>query len=120
MSGVNDYVGIMRQNSSKVAGGNPNSETDQLKRELIAHYKSNPVKANELIKTVESGTSGNMTANMSLHYNAAVIAIKGYAPPVSSGKLGPDISNTKQNEVDKLKAQGWKPLITEQILLVEG
>jgi len=122
MSSVSDYVGIMRQNGNKVADNNPNSELSQLKTELVAHYKSNPVKANELIKSVESGIAGTMTANMSMHYNAAVIAVRGYTPPAISNRLGPDISNTKQNDLDKLKAQGWRPLneVKEPILLVEG
>ena len=122
MSSVNDYVGVMRQSGNKTADSNPNSELSQLKRELITHYKSNPIKANELIRAVEGGTAGTMTANMSMHYNAAVVAVRGYTAPVVPSKSGPDISNTKQNDLDKLKAQGWKPLneVKEPILLVEG
>ena len=120
MGNVNDYVGIMRQTVASKGTINPNSETNVLKQELITHYKNNLHKAWSLINGIETGNNNSISAEQRLHYDAAVIAARGYSTPASNIKSGVDISNTKQKELNKLKAQGWKPLITEQMLLVEG
>ena len=43
MSNVNQYVNVMRATGTST-GSNPNSEANQLKTELIEHYKFNKTK----------------------------------------------------------------------------
>jgi len=123
MSNVNDYLKVMRQTGIKAAATNPNSETEQLKRELIEHYKTNKLKAEQLIKTVEA--SGEPVTNSpmhKLHYEAAVIAIKGNtATPIvpinkinaPTGMFGAPSALkevTKEDTLRSLYAAGWKPI----------
>jgi len=120
MSGVNDYVNVMRQSATKTVSNNPNSETSQLKNELIEHYKHNKVKAEQLIKVVEaSGQQTTHSPTHRLHYEAAVIAIRGYQQPTTlpPNKIGPptDVFGTpkmatKEDTLKGLYAAGWKPL----------
>jgi len=121
MAGVNDYLNVMRNSGAKAAASNPKSDFNQLQRELIEHYKVNKAKAETLIKNVEaSGTPITSSPTHKMHYEAAVIAIRGYGSPNSTlptskvnaptdmfGKHVP-VSN-RENELSNLEKAGWKP-----------
>ena len=119
MSNVNQYVNVMRATGIK-ANSNPNSETSQLKNELIEHYRFNKSKAEQLIKSVEvNGEQATHSPMHRLHYEAAVIAIRGYQQPTTlpPNKIGPptDVFGapkmaTKEDTLKGLYAAGWKPL----------
>jgi len=112
MSNVNDYLKVMRKSGERVAGTNPDSEMNELKRELIEYYKLNRAKAEELIKSVESNNNNTHSSMHNLHYQSAVIAIKGY-PQVEaikpSNTFGPEPTN-QASELERLQQNGWAPL----------
>jgi len=125
MSNVNQYVNVMRQTGARVAAANPNSDTSGLQRELIEHYKINKAKAEQLIKNVEaSGTPVTSSPVHKMHYEAAVIAIRGYNTPTNlpqPNKVGTptDVFGaagkapmlaSKEDTLKNLYAAGWKPL----------
>ena len=122
MSDVNQYVNVMRTTGAKVAGSNPASEFNQLKLELIEHYKFNKARAEQLIKVVEaSGEPQTTSPTHKLHYEAAVIAIRGPAaatPLMPVSKIGaptdifgaPSRLSNREAEICKLQAAGWTAL----------
>ena len=117
MSSVNNYVNIMRRQGTMRASVNPNSEMSMLKQELIQHYKSNSAKAWALINGVEGNAYSNISAEQRLHYEAAVIAMRGYTTPAP---IQPPTSVPSQiNELQMLKSAGWEELNKpkEQVLL---
>ena len=115
----------MKKTGAAVAASNPNSEFNHLKQELIEHYKINKAKAEQLIKTVEAnGEPTTHSPTHKMHYEAAVIAIRGYQQPTNlpqANKIGaptdvfgaagkaPTLSN-KEDTLKSLYAAGWKPL----------
>lgn len=121
MAGVNDYLNVMRSSGAKAAATNPKSDFNQLQRELIEHYKVNKTKAEALIKNVEaSGTPVTGSPTHKMHYEAAVIAVRGYGSPNSTlptskvntptdmfGKHVP--VSSRENEISNLEKAGWKP-----------
>ena len=108
MSSVNDYVNIMRVSGNKAADANPGSEMSQLKRELIEHYKGNPMRAWALVNGIEAGNYANVSAEQRIHYEAAVIAVRGYnAQPIQKTSTSPQ---PQEDELKKLERAGWKPL----------
>jgi len=111
MSNVNDYLKVMRKTGEKAAQTNPNSEFNQLKLELIEHYKTNKAKAEQLIKSVEVDGQSTQSAMHNLHYQAAVIAVRGHSMPEAkpTNMFGPPIDN-QLSEMEKLKRAGWAPL----------
>lgn len=119
MSNVNQYVNVMRATGTST-GSNPNSEANQLKTELIEHYKFNKTKAEQLIKVVEaSGDPQTTSPTHRIHYEAAVIAVRGYQPvsTVPPNKIGAptDIFGAsklanKESELINLQRAGWMPL----------
>lgn len=120
MSNVNNYVNIMRKQGAAQASINPNSEMSMLKRELIEHYKGNPLKAWALINGIESNSFANISAEQRLHYEAAVIAVRGYNNTIAKPKA--DFTPPSQvNELDTLKKAGWEELNKpkESVLLHE-
>ena len=114
-SNVGQYVNVMRKSSALRVNTNPNSEMSMLKQELIEHYKTNPLKAWALINGVEGGNMENISEGQRLHYDAAVIAVRGYANNTPTSKSAFDQPN-KENELDKLKRAGWQPLSNPQLL----
>jgi hypothetical protein len=112
MSNVNDYLKVMRKTGEKAAQTNPNSEFNQLKLELVEHYKTNKIKAEQLIKSVEIDNQSTQSAMHNLHYQAAVIAVRGY-PQVEaikpSNTFGPEPTN-QVSELERLQQNGWAPL----------
>jgi hypothetical protein len=120
MSGVNNYVNIMRKQGQMRASANPNSEMSMLKQELIEHYKTNTVKAWALINGIESNSFSNISAEQRLHYDAAVIAVRGYSNANNEPKssFNPPV---QVNELDILKQSGWQVLdkSKESVLLHE-
>ena len=105
----------MRKSSALRVNTNPNSEMSMLKQELIEHYKTNPLKAWALINGVEGGNMENISEGQRLHYDAAVIAVRGYTNNTPISKPAFDQPN-KENELDKLKRAGWQPLSNPQLL----
>ncbi len=121
MSDVNGYLNLMRRQGTTRASVNPNSEMSMLKMELIEHYKRNLERANALISGIESNSFANISAEQRMHYDAAVIAVRGY----SAVNKEPSVlfsPPTQVSELEKLKQSGWKPLneVKEAKLLVEG
>lgn len=121
MSNVNNYVNLMRQQNTMRVSANPNSEMSMLKQELIEHYKGNPHKAWALINGIESGDFAKISNEQRIHYDAAVIAVRGYSTP----KVEPKSMFTppsQASELDKLKRAGWQELNkpAEPTLLKEG
>jgi len=125
MPGVNDYLNVMKSTGAKAAATNPKSEFNQMQRELIEHYKVNKSKAEVLIKNVEaSGTPVTSSPTHKMHYEAAVIAIRGYNTPNSTvlpDKVGAPTDMfgaagkapmlaSKEDTLKNLYAAGWKPL----------
>ena len=121
MSNVNQYVNVMRATGAKAAGSNPTSEFSQLKLELIEHYKFNRTKAEQLIKVVEaSGEPQTTSPTHRIHYEAAVIAIRGNAatPLMPVSKIGaptdifgaPSHMSNREAELNKLRTAGWSAL----------
>ncbi len=120
MSDVNGYLNLMRRQGATRASVNPNSEMSMLKMELIEHYKRNPERANALISGIESNSFANISAEQRMHYDAAVIAIRGYNNVIKEPTTlfnPPD----QVNELEKLKQSGWEPLnnLKKPILLHE-
>jgi len=107
MSDVNQYVNVMRQQGSQAAAVNPNSDTNQLQRELIEHYKNNKAKAQAILNGNPQKIFGSDVQRM--HYQAADIAINGYPKPSINNSSIPSIAN-KESEMSKLNKAGWKPL----------
>jgi len=119
MSNVNQYVNVMRATGTKT-NNSPNSESSQLKNELIEHYKLNKAKAEQLIKSVEvNDEQATHSPTHRLHYEAAVIAIRGYQQPnttVPPNKIGaptdvfgaPKVAS-RESELLNLKKAGWVP-----------
>lgn len=117
---VNNYVNVMRRQGQMRSAVDPNSESSLLKHELIQHYKANKEKALALIQGIEKGDFNNTSPEQQMHYNAAVIAIKGYANPVATPNKEFNPLN-KDNELKQLKQAGWKPLTENNyVLLNEG
>jgi len=112
MSNVLDYVKTLRKAGEKVTNTNPNSDTSLLKLELIEYYKNNITKAQELVKSIEENNTPMQSTNHSLHYNAAVIAIRGYSVPTLTKHSNTPVIVDTQTELEKLKSQGWVPLIS--------
>jgi hypothetical protein len=122
MSNVNQYLNVMKQSGVKAAAVNPKSEFNQIQRELIEHYKVNKSKAEVLIKNVEaSGTPITSSPTHKMHYEAAVIAIRGYGPlnntvPPNKVDAPTDVfgrhvpNGNRENELENLTRAGWKPL----------
>lgn len=122
MNEVNNYVNVLRQQGSTRVNSNPQSENSLLKTELAAHYKNNPLKAWALINGIESNNFTNVSAEQRLHYDAAVLAMRGYSNPTPTPSANQ--SNAippKEKDMNLLKSQGWKPLneVSEPVLLVE-
>jgi len=123
MNNVNQYVNVLKKAGAKAAENNPNSDYSLLRQELVEHYKNNKTKAENLIKMVEANPDGTKTHEQKLHYEAAVIAIRGYqALPAQStvptNKIGaptnmfgaPAATRDKSSELENLKRAGWVPL----------
>lgn len=120
MNEVNNYVNVMRKQGQMRAAINPNSDNSLLKHELIEHYKANKEKALALIQGIEKGDYTNITAEQRMHYDAAVIATRGYTNPVKEPNRTFTPAN-KASELERLKQAGWKPLTeSDYILLNEG
>lgn len=116
-SNVGQYVNVMRKSSALRVNTNPNSEMSMLKQELVGHYKSNPDKAWALINGMESGDMTNISEGQRLHYDAAVIAVRGYTNnTVPSAAMSTFTQPNQQSELDKLKRAGWQPLNKSQLL----
>lgn len=115
MSNVLGYVNVMRKAGAMMANTNPNSEMSMLKNELIEHYKTNSLKAWALINGIESGSMANISEGQRMHYDAAVIAVRGYnnKQPINTAQFN---QPTQINELNKLKQAGWKPLHEQQLL----
>ena len=109
MSSVNNYVNLMRKQGQLRVSTNPNSEMSMLKQELVEHYKSNPLKAWALINGIESNNFANISNEQRVHYDAAVIAMRGYPAQTNEPKsmLTPP---SQASELDKLKQAGWQEL----------
>ena len=118
MSSVNNYVNIMRRQGTMRASVNPNSEMSMLKQELIQHYKGNPPKAWALINGIEGNAYTNVSAEQRMHYDAAVIAMRGYNTPNTTQTTTPNVPS-QINELQMLKSAGWEELNKpkEQVLL---
>lgn len=106
----------MRQSGVKTASANPNNEQNQLKQELIEHYKNNKARAEQLIKTVEAnGEAATSSPIQRLHYEAAVVAIRGYQPlPTTTNSTNvPSVPQevNRETELNRLKQAGWVPLV---------
>ena len=100
----------MRKQGNRVAEVNPNSEMSQLKRELIEHYKSNQAKAWNLVNGIESNSYSNVSPEQKMHYEAAVIAVRGYNAQPIQKTATPFTPPEQGNELEKLKRAGWQPL----------
>lgn len=107
MSNVNSYVNVMRKQGQMRATVNPNSEMSMLKQELIEHYKHNKAKAQALIDGIENNNFVNVSPEQRMHYDAAVIAVRGYNSVIPQ----PSLPVPRQvNELDTLKKAGWEEL----------
>ena len=116
MSNVNSYVNVMRKAGAMRVNSNPNSEMSMLKGELVEHYKSNPLKAWALINDIESNISQNVSEGQRLHYDAAVIAVRGYSSAIKAEPKASFVPQTQISELDKLQQAGWSPLNKSQLL----
>jgi hypothetical protein len=120
MSNVNNYVNLMRRQGTMRASVNPNSEMSMLKQELVEHYKGNPHRAWALINGIETGDFANISAEQRLHYDAAVIAVRGHSAPKAEPKQSmPFLPPTQATELEKLKQSGWQEL-NKSVLLNES
>jgi len=120
MNNVNNYVNLMRKQGQMRVTANPNSEMSMLKQELIEHYKGNPLKAWALINGIENNNFANVSAEQKLHYDAAVMAVRGYpkidqVPP----KIAVTTLITQKEELKQLEQSGWTPLNKAAQLLNE-
>lgn len=117
MSSVNNYVNIMRRQGTMRASVNPNSEMSMLKQELVQHYKGNPTKAWALINGIEGNAYASVSPEQKMHYDAAVIAMRGYNTPTAQPAV-PSVPS-QINELQMLKNAGWEELNKpkEKILL---
>lgn len=108
----------MRKTNALRVNVNPNSEMSMLKQELVEHYKSNPLKAWALINGVESGDNTNLSEGQRLHYDAAVLAVRGYTNKDSVNTVNKSVFTqpNQESEMDKLKRSGWQPLNSSQLL----
>ena len=111
MSDVSQYVTALKEVGLKSAPAPSNGDDGRIRDELIAHYKDYPDKANELIKQVEEGKILD-SKGQTIHYQCAVIAVKGYAksvvPPTKIFA-----AETKETEIKKLTASGWRELLNK-------
>lgn len=119
MNNVGGYVNIMRKQGQARSSINPNSEMSMVKLELIEHYKNNPQIAWSLINDIEKDLSVSLSEGQRMHYDAAVIAVRGYNTP-QINTLSKSIPS-QYNELDILKKSGWQELNKpkESILLHE-
>lgn len=118
MSDVNNYVSLMRGQNS---GINPKSTTSLLKQELIGHYKNYPLKAWALINGIESNSFATISEEQRMHYDAAVIAVRGYSKPTPTPSNNFVITD-KADELERLKRAGWEEVNKsgQTVLLNEG
>jgi len=112
MTAVNGYLNVMKQKGNAVTNANPNSEMSLLKRELIEHYKNNPLKAYATINAVSDNTV--MSDGQRAHYEAACIAVGKNNKPTVEFNFTPGYRPpSRESELNKLSQAGWKPLINE-------
>ncbi len=108
MSNVNNYVNLMRRQGTMRASVNPNSEMSMLKQELVEHYKGNPHRAWALINGIEAGDFANVSAEQRLHYDAAVIAVRGHSVPKAEPKQSmPSLTATQVEAVASTLTNQW-------------
>ena len=117
MSNVNNYVNVMRKAGTTRVNSNLNSEMSMLKRELIEHYKSNPLNAWALINSIESNISQNISEAQRIHYDAAVIAVRGCSSATKTEPETVSVPQTQISELDKLQQAGWSVLNKSQLLM---
>jgi hypothetical protein len=97
----------MRRQGTMRTAVNPNREMSMLKQELIEHYKGNPAKAWALINGIESNNFANISNEQRVHYDAAVIAMRGY-PTQTNEPKSMFTPPSQASEMDKLRQAGWQ------------
>lgn len=120
MNNVNQYVNAMRQAGAKTVAANPNSEINQLKRELIEHYKNNILKAHATINSMLN--TSNLSETQRAHYEAACIAVnRPLTVPTTEFNFTPQHKlPSKENDMSKLMQAGWQPINESKPQLLNG
>jgi hypothetical protein len=107
---VGDYVKILASKSNNINSANVKGEFNMMRQMLVEYYTTNKDKAEQLIKLMEQDNSFTKTQTQNMHYQAAVIAVRGYPQPTTNTSTNTYTPPTQENELDKLKRAGWVPL----------